>query len=415
MKARLRALLERLGIPVTARGWHSLMAMFFALILMFLFVTGTLSVFGHEIDWLINPAQRVAVAPEVAVQGKQPLGASYDAVRRGVPEAQVVMIQRPPGLRTADQITLLLPDGSQRLALVDPYRSPSPEAVQGTGSVRTAWLTLRELHRALSSPSRKVQFAVTLMVLPLAVILLTSLLLYRRFYRGFFRLPRRGARARAVLGDLHRLLGSWALIFMVPLVLSSGEFMIEFMGLGPAYYPSHMLPRDQAAPLPADFSGADLDRAVALAAAALPGLVVTDVTLPTNARMPVALRGDLTGLLVRSVANSVYLDPATLSLRGFHRAEDSGLHLRLYEALRLIHYGSFGGLPVKILWGVFGLVLSALMALGAMIHAERLVFMAERSEAVRTRSRLGHIWAGMGFGKWLGLAMLAFATFTTLR
>ena len=433
MKAGLRSLLERLRIPVTARGWHSLMAMFFALILMFLFVTGTLSVMGHEIDWLMTKAQRVTAAPE----GKQSLGASYDAARGRMPGAQVVMIERPAGPRTADQVTLLLPDGSRLLALVDPYRG----VVQGTSSARTAWLTLRELHRALSSPSRKVQFAVTLMVLPLAVILVSSLLLYRRFYRGFFRLPRRGARARAVLGDLHRLLGCWALIFMVPLVLTSGEFMIEFLGMGPAYYPSHMLPGGQAAPLPAGFSGADLDRAVALATRTLPGLVVSDVTLPLDARMPIALRGDLTGLLVRSVANAVYVDPVHLSLRGFHRAEDIGTHLRLYEALRLIHYGSFAGLPGKIIWAVFGLVLSVLMALGAMIYAERLVFRTERSATgpeperspptpsrpvpsrpvpsrpVPSRpvpSRLGHIWAGMGLGKWLGLAVLAFAAVATL-
>lgn len=402
-----RTVLERLRIPVTARGWHSLAGMFFSLILMFLFVTGTLSVFGHEIDWLANPAQRVAATP----QGKLSPGTTFDAVHREMPQAQVVMIQRPVGPRTADQVIVRLPDGGQRLVLVDPYRA----VVQGVGSTRTAWLTLRELHRALSSPSRKVQFAVTLMTLPLAVILVTSLLLYRRFWRGFFLLPRRRARARAVLGDLHRLLGSWALIFLVPLVLTSGQFLIEFLGLGPAYYPGYMLPAAQQSPLPRGFSGGDLDRAVAVAGATLPGLAVTDIMLPPDARMPIALRGDLTAPLVRTVANSVYLDPASLTVRGAHRAEDISTGLRLSEALRLIHYGSFAGLTGKIVWGIFGLVLSVLTALGAMIYAERLVFLSERADTVRPRSRPGHVWAGMGLGKWIGLAVLAFAAIATLR
>lgn len=407
MTATVRTVLERLRIPVTARGWHSLAGMFFSLVLMFLFVSGTLSVFGREIDWLANPAQRVAVAPG----GKLPLGATWDAVRREVPEAEVAMIQRPAGPRTADQVIVRMPGGDQRLVLVDPYRG----AVQGTGSTRTAWLTLRELHRALSSPSRRVQLAVTLMVVPLAVILVTSLLLHRRFYRSFFRLPRRGARARAVLGDLHRLLGAWALLFMVPLVLTSGQFLVEFLGYGPAYYPGYMLPQAQQSALPETFSGADLDRAVGIAETTLPGLAVTEVMLPPDARMPVALRGELTAPLVRTVANSVYLDPASLALRGAHRAEEISAGLRLSEALRVIHYGSFAGLPGKIVWGVFGLVLSVLTALGAMIYAERLVFMSERSDSVRARSRPGHVWAGMGLGKWIGLAVLAFAAVTTLR
>lgn len=403
----LRSLLAWTRIPVTARDWHSLVGMFFSLILMFLFVTGTLSVFGREIDWLANPAQRVAVAPE----GKMPLGDSFDAVRGALPEAQIVLIQRPAGPRTADQITVRLPDGAQRLVLVDPYRS----TVQGTGSVGTVWFTLRELHRGLSSPSLKVQKAVALMVLPLAVMLVSSLLLYRRFYRGFFRLPRRGARRRAVLGDLHRLLGCWALLLVVPVVLTSGIFLLEQFGYGPANYPTYMLSADQEAPLPEGFAGADLDRAVATAERTLPGLTVTDIALPTEARMPIALRGDLTAPLVRTVANSVFLDPADLTVRGAYRAEEVSIGRRLSEAARVIHFGSFAGLPGMIVWGLLGLGLSALTALGAMIYAERLVFMAERSEKIRTRSRLGHVWAGMGPGKWIGLAMLAFAAVTTLR
>lgn len=405
--AAVVGLLTRLRIPVRARDWHSLLGMFFALILMFLFVTGTLSVFGREIDWLANPAQRVAALPS----GKLSLGTSYDAAREGMPEATVVMIERPAGPRTADRVTVRLPDGARRLILVDPYRG----AVQGVASTRTAWFTLRELHRALSSPSRKVQLAVSLMTVPLAVILVTSLLLYRRFWRGFFRLPRRGAGARALLGDLHRLIGCWALIFLVPLVLTSGQFMAELLGYGPANYPAYMLPKTEQAPMPAAFSGADVDRAVGTAKAAMPGLDVTEFMAPLDARMPIVLRGDMTAPLVRTVANSVYLDPVTLAPRGFHQAEDLSAGRRFSEAMRVIHFGNFAGLPSKLVWGIFGLVLSVLTALGAMIYAERLVFQSERSAKVAARSRLGHVWAGMGLGKWVGLAMLAFAAFTTLR
>lgn len=405
--ARFKAVLQALRIPVTARGLHSLVGMFFLLILMFLFVSGTLSVFGREIDWLANPAQRVAVDPA----GKLPLGATWDAVRTRMPDVQITMMERPARPRTADQVTVRMADGMQMLVLVDPYRA----VVQGSGSTRTVWLTLRELHRALSSTSRKVQIAVAAMVLPMALILVTSLLLHRRFYRSFFRLPRRGARMRAVLGDLHRLLGCWALIFMVPLMLTSGTFLIELLGYGPAYFTGYMLPKTQQSNLPAAFSGADLDRAIAVALTRLPGLEVTEVMLPMNERMPIAVRGNLSAALVSNMANSVYLDPASLDVRGTSRGETVSTGLRLTEAARLIHFGSFAGLPSKIVWGLFGLVLSVLTAIGAMIYAERLVFMSERSEAIKARSRLGHIWAGMGLGKWAGLAMLAFATYTTLR
>ena len=90
----LAARLTRLRIPVTARGWHSLAGMFFALIFLFLFTTGTLSVFSREIDWLIDPAQRV----EPLEAGKASLGASLDAVRAKGPDWRIMSVERRAGM-----------------------------------------------------------------------------------------------------------------------------------------------------------------------------------------------------------------------------------------------------------------------------------------------------------------------------
>ena len=395
-------------IPVTVRGWHSLLGMGFLLILMFLFVTGTVSVFGREIDWLVNPAQRVVPAET----GKLPFGASFDAVRAQVPDAVILNIIRMPGARYADQVTIALPDRQgQRLVLVDPYAGQ----VTGIGSPNTVWFVLRELHRGLSSKSDKVRLAVAGMAVPLGGVLVTSLLLYRRFYAGLFRWPRKGARRRAVLGDLHRLIGAWSVIFLLPLVLTSLVFAFELVGISGGPYPDYMAMGTSDTALPAGFAGADLDRMVAAATDLYPGLVVTDIALPVQPMQPVVVRGDLSALLVRSVANAVYFDIETQAIRGAHRGEDLSAGLRLYEASRTLHFGSFAGLPSRILWAVFGSALTVLAVLGALIYAERLVFMAERSDSIRTRSRLGHVWAGMGAGKWLGLAVIALALALTLR
>lgn len=403
----MKSLFRKLKIPVTARDWHSLVSMFFLLILMFMFVTGTLSVFGREIDWLVTAEQRVAVQPE----GKGAFGAVYDAVEASYPEAQQLAILRLPGARFADQVTVTFAGQGRSLVYVDPYRAK----VQGAGPIDNLKLTLRELHRGLSSKQRKVQFVVSLMTIPLAVMLVTSVMLHPKFYRSLFRLPRRGARRRAILGDLHRLIGAWSVVFLTVLVLTSAEFMIELIGIGPNFYPSFAEPAlAGAAPLPEGFTGADLDRAVAQAATILPGLDVSDIVLPAVAGEPLAIRGNLTAPMVRSSANSVNFDPATLTLRGAYRAETSGAPLWLFEAMRVLHYGSFGGLTSRIFWFVFGLGLSVLTALGALIYAERLTFMSERSDKYPRRTRRGHIWAGMGLGKWVGLALFAATLWWTL-
>nr|WP_300513860.1 PepSY-associated TM helix domain-containing protein [Aliiroseovarius sp.] len=404
----MKSFLRKLHIPVTARDWHSLVGMVFLLVLLFLFVTGTLSVFGREIDWLFTPEQRVAVQAE----GKQSFGAIYDAVSASHPGARSLSILRLPGARFADQVTIQDTTRGKLIVYVDPYRA----LVQGDAPFNNLWRTLRELHRGLSSERRPVQILITFMTIPLAAMLITSLMLYPKFYRGFFRLPKRGARLRAQLSDLHRFIGAWSMVFIIVVVLTSAEFMIESVGLGPNYYPFYAEPaKDTEPPLPEGFSGADLDRSVALAVEKYPGLMVSDIVLPSRNGEALAIRGDLTAKLVRPSANSVIFDPATLELRGAYRAETSGIHLWFFEAMRVIHYGSFAGLTSRLLWLVLGLGLSVLAAAGALIYAERLIFMSKRGDKYQRRTRFGHIWFGMGPGKWIGLASLVAAMWWTIQ
>lgn len=403
----MKSLFRKLHIPVTAREWHSLIGMVFLLVLMFLFVTGTLSVFGREINWLFTPEQRVAVQPE----GKRAFGDIYNAVKAAYPDAQQLAILRLPGARFADHVTVTVPRQGNSLVYVDPYNA----TVQGVGSVDNLWRILRELHRGFSSEKRNVEIFVTLMTLPLAVMLVTSLMLHPKFYRSFLRLPRRGTRLRAQLGDFHRLIGAWSVVFLTALVLTSAQFMIESIGFGPTFYPSYNERAERsAAALPEGFSGADLDKAVAQAIEVYPGLNVSDITLPLKAGRPLAVRGELTSIMVRPSANSVSFDPFTLALRGAYRAETSGTGLWLFEAMRITHYGSFAGLTSRILWLIFGMGVSTLAALGALIYAERFIFMSERSDKYQRRTRSGHVWAGMGIAKWIWLALLAAALWWTL-
>ena len=204
-------------------------------------------------------------------------------------------------------------------------------------------------------------------------------------------------------------------MFMTVVVLTSTQFMVEILGFGPTFYPNYKVTPGAGEPaIPEGFDGASLDLAVSKAREVYPELDVSDIALPKAAGDPLAIRGDLSAALVRASANSVNFDPATLAIRGAYKAETSGTPLRVFEAVRVIHYGSFGGFATRILWLIFGLGVSVLLALGALIFAERQTFMSERSDKVPTRSRPGHIWTGMGVGKWVGLIVVFAAVWWTL-
>lgn len=383
---------------LTARNLHSALGLSFSLLLMFVALTGTLSVYAPELDWLARPALRVEPLPG----GKRPLGEILDAARAAEPGWRPIALQRVPRPRFADQVTFAVPGQGQRLAWVDPYRAE----VTGTGPATTVRGVLRELHRALSSRSALAQALVAALVLPLGAVAVAGLLMHRRFWTSYLRMPRRGGSRRAVLSDLHRLLAVWLLPFLLLLLLSGLQFLSEVAGLSPPMAPMAMVEPAREAPLPAGFAGADLDRAVALAEAALPGLRVEDVLLPRSGSEPLALRGPSGAVLVRPTASAVAVDPGTMALLRVEPAGDMGLRQRLFEAARVVHYGTWGGGATRLLWFLSGAALVALAALGGMIHAERLA----KQGGVRgapVRGRWGHYRAGMGPVGWLGgLAVL---------
>lgn len=387
---------------LTARTLHSFVALSFSLILLFVALTGALAVYSLEIDWLVRPAMRVS--PEA--EGKRTLGDSLDAARAAEPDWWPVAIQRYPGARFADQLTLVAPDGATRLVWVDPYSA----TVQGTGSPNTVRTVLREMHRAFSSRRFFIQLAVTATCLPLAFAVVTGLWTQGRFWRAYLRMPRWSGSRRAVLSDLHRLIAVWSLPIVILVLATSLVFLSELVGFGPQMRPMPMASPPRELPLPQGFVGADLDRAVEAAEAALPGLAVEDIMLPRGGAELLMLRGPSGAVAVRPTASTVAVDPAEMGVVTVMDAADLGPHLRLFEAARVIHFGLVGGQATRLLWLLSGMGLVALNVLGAMIYAERMLKQSRRS-----RSRWGHWWAGQGWSGWIGAAALVFALGMTVR
>ena len=399
-------MLSMLRQKMNVRDLHSAFGLFFSLIYLYLFVTGTLSVFSREIDWLANPVARVVPIESDKLQP----GQVYDAVKQSRPDWNIVRIVRSPAARYADQVYIRRNE-LDRLAWVDPYRGE----VRGITSTHTFNSTLKELHRALSSPSKYVKFAVTAVSIPLAASVILGLMLYRRFWKGFLTKPRFHARRRAVLSDLHRLVGIWTLIFLAPLILTSFNFMLEIAGYSPPPAPVYGSVMERSDLLPSGFSGRDLDQAYQAARQTYPNLRISLIDLPSDENAALIFRGDLEAILVRPTANAVFVDPSNIHVTGSYRAEELSTHQRIFELSRTVHIGTWGGTASRIGWFLFGLALTFLTALGAMIHAEKMVMRDTRSAHPSKRGRFGFYWVGMGLGKWLWLAVFAYTLVMTLR
>ncbi len=363
-------------MSVTARTWfrlHSWMGLKLSIAMSFILVTGTLAVFSYELDWLLNPQMRVMPAAETQ---RVSWGALYDSARSAYPGAPLLALSASRDPWWAAQAVFNTPSGGLVRVWIDPYTAQ----YQGY----TGWFNiqrfLRQAHRHLMMPAAIGIPLVTLFALPLMAALVTGLVVYKKFWRGFFKWPRFGRPARIWLGDLHRLGALWSIWFIVIIGLTSIWYLAE-KSLGaaaPSFSPA-VKPLPRAAAIPADFDGARLDRAVALARRANPDLQVYHISFPRRPHDHLAIQGQATALLVRDRANAVYIDPLDLTLTGSHRGEDLTTHQRLSELADPLHFGTWGGMAVRIVWFVFGVILSGLSVTGIYIYGLRVVSGPARS------------------------------------
>lgn len=184
--------------------WHSWMGILVGLLLFLICWSGTLATVSHEIDWLLNPDQRV-----------EPMGASaslaetHAAVRRVFPDFSIEAIH--PGLYRsfATNVQVLTPSGQRAYVYVDPYT----QEVTGSGPFLNVQRYLRDFHRRLLS-GRAGFYLVCLLSIPLLASLVTGLVFYKRWWARFFELkPARNL--RGWVSNLHKLLGLWSLWFVL--------------------------------------------------------------------------------------------------------------------------------------------------------------------------------------------------------
>ena len=67
------------------------------------------------------------------------------------------------------------------------------------------------------------------LALLLAASLVSGIVTYKKWWRGFFRAPR-GGDGRRMTGDLHRLMGLWSLWFVALITLTGLWYLVETLG-----------------------------------------------------------------------------------------------------------------------------------------------------------------------------------------
>ncbi|MDN4546602.1 PepSY domain-containing protein [Pseudomonas sp. C32] len=362
---------SRSKIWFLVHSWLALPIWFFVLIVC---VTGTLAVVSQEIVWLANPSMRASQPSDDAplLSYQQVL----DAIHKAEPQTVVESISRPDESHFALDVQVSYPDGRSVVVYVNPYSG----VIQGVAPEFNFQAFTRALHGWWLVPFTNGfswgWYLVSFLGLPLLASLVTGLVVYKRFWKGFFSPTLRIRHgARIFWGDFHRLSGIWSIWFIAVISITGTWFLIQafLFDNQVSISTEKIIPSmsREAVPMSADGTPPpriDLDRAIEIASQQISGLEASFVSLPGNAYSHMDIGGRGWYPLMFQTAT---LNPYSGEIAATRLISDRSALEFVTESMRPLHTGDFGGLWIKLIWAFFGLLLSMMVLSGLLIWTKR--------------------------------------------
>ena len=365
---------------------HQWVGLKLSVFMSFVLLTGTLAVFSNEIDWLIHSGMRVNPS---TLNGDIAWVELARATYNQHPDGNIQSLTAPVDKGFAAFATVTSEGGERRLV----YAHPSTGVFQGDYNWVTVQRVLRFMHRHLFLPTAIGVPLVSALSIFLLISIVTSFVVYKKWWRGFFK-PIRFRDARTALGDVHRIMGVWSLWFVALMALTGLWYLAESTF---ARAPGHPSVQVEATELSLRQQVDQLELALHIAQEANPELNLKRIVFPTKRSGAFIFQGDHKAMLVRPRSNAVWVEAATSEVKLLTDGRELNMHQRISEMADPLHFGYFAGVWTKIIWFTFGVLLTALSITGVAIYSTRLLKSEKRP--AQLRSGFMKSFAGMGF--WL--------------
>jgi uncharacterized iron-regulated membrane protein len=384
------------GVVRAVLDGHSVLGLAFGALLYLVCVSGTLAVFADLIEaWEQPTASAIRTIEPDRVDGA--LAQALAEAGGSAETAALYAVLPSPDLPRLT-VTAFGPGQDRRWTL---------DGAGSLGERPARWAAfVTDLHSELTLPAPWGGSLVGLAGVALLALILTGVLAHPRIFKDAFAFrPFRSRRLRET--DLHNRLAVWGLPFHLTISLTGAFFGLStlvLMGISTIAYHG-----DTGRALSALTGPALADDP---APAPLPPLGAMLAQLGPNVGDPTFVYVERPGTRGQKITIELpvrrrlaqgeryYFDGAgTLLGAGGFVAGSAGR--QLYAAAAALHFGTYGGLPVRIAYGLLGMALSAIAAGGITIW---LVRWRDRG---RPAPRLERAWLGIVWGMPLALALSA--------
>ncbi|WND01818.1 PepSY-associated TM helix domain-containing protein [Temperatibacter marinus] len=343
----------------TIHNWAGLKLSF---LLSFILITGTLATVSHEIDWLLDNERRIEKPSNLEdIEWDK----AIQVAQMARPAWMIEEMHAPLNEYSIIEAIGLTANGERRRLFIH----PKTYQIQGEASWINVQRFLRDTHRRLFIMNDWGILLVSSLSLLLMTSLISGILVYKKFWRGFFKRPRRTTH-RLFWGDMHRLTAIWSLWFISMIGVTSlwylTEAALEKWADDPSVY-------EKGAPSVAfENHGQTLLALKKSISLSNPAFSIRLIKLPIADDDTLEIQGAGQSWLTRPRANLYAYSGSTREILHEIKGENLSPLQRIVEMADFLHFGTWGGLCGKILYFLFGCILSGLALSGLYIYAKRI-------------------------------------------
>jgi len=349
---------------MTSRLWqiHSWLGLIAGIGLLIIGLTGSLLLFRSDLELLTHPSRVRVTNPQ---QARLPLDTLLANARHTLPDYEITGWVFPPDPRLPDYVYVTRHGESESLLVfVDPRSGDvRAEPIRQQTTFVSRLVTLH--YEFLAGPLG--QLLAGLLAVLLCLLGLTGVWLYRDFWRNLFRLQWRVS-GQIFFSNLHKTVGISSVAFHLLLGFTGAYWNLP---QALASFHSHRM----ESPKVTQHFYADtlsMDHLLAQATEQLPGIHVSSIFFPASPGGTITLYGGLTGHPLHSdYSCHVMFDAQTGTCKSVHDIRQSGRWAQVTDMFYPLHFGTFGGWPVKILWCLGGLSPGVLAVTGFILWRQR--------------------------------------------
>ncbi len=353
-------------------GWFSLPIW---IIFCFVCLTGTISVVSHELTWLTNPDSRASNPQNLA---QKPISELVSIVKKSHPTADVSLVMTFESY-LVNAIIFTDKDKENAIAYINQYTGE----IQAINVGITFPGFMGALHGWLLFPWQNSYSVGYYLVCAMAIVMLgaliTGLIIYKNFWRAFTQPKLRLKQGKkTILADLHRLAGVWSLWFLLLMSLTGLWYLTQAImwqnniEVEPHTHLVKIEQLPQAKEKPPVFP-ITLTDAFSIAEQKFPDFKGTYIMMPEHNRDTYKLYGSGDFIFYDQYAYGVLINPWTGAIESTRAPNKMTAIQTLSHIADPLHYGTIGGIWTKIIWFVFGVLLTGMSITGFLMWGSRTV------------------------------------------